>query len=308
MAPGTSAELYYLARTLSQQLGAGRGLRELRASVGIHLLDFDLFSDTPAQRAQALWRFEMRDQTQPEVTLGNVLQLNLIELKKADRLGLAPGPLSAWVTFFEHWREDATMATIEHAPIREALNRVRRLSADEEAQRLAFVRERALRDELSFLKEAREEGGGRRGRAPGRTPGRAPGRRAPGRTAGSRSRDGAPSASPGPAQRGRDCGRHRADTGRGPRVARRGYDGSGSFVRMTEPLRRHHLSAGNKLARALWQLVWRLLDRPTPRPMHAWRCLLPRLFGARLGKAVHPYPSAASGRPGWWRGAIPLCR
>ena len=50
------------------------------------------------------------------------------------------------------------MATIEHAPIREALNRVRRLSADEEAQRLAFVRERALRDELSFLKEAREEG------------------------------------------------------------------------------------------------------------------------------------------------------
>ena len=150
--------LFYLARTLSRQLGTGEDYSELRASVGIHLLDFDLFSDTPAQRGQALWRFEMRDQTQPEVTLGNILQLNLIELKKADRRGLVPGPLSAWVTFFEHWREDATMATIEHAPIREALNRVRRLSADEEAQRLAFVRERALRDELSFLKEAREEG------------------------------------------------------------------------------------------------------------------------------------------------------
>lgn len=54
----------------------------------------------------------------------------------------------------------------------------------------------------------------------------------------------------------------------------------------------HHLSLGNKLARAVWHLVWLFLYRPTPRPMHAWRCLLLRLFGAKLGKAVHPYPSA----------------
>ena len=50
------------------------------------------------------------------------------------------------------------MAHIDHAPIQDALNRVRQLSADEEARRLAFVRERAQRDELSLLKEAREEG------------------------------------------------------------------------------------------------------------------------------------------------------
>ena len=50
------------------------------------------------------------------------------------------------------------MATIEHAPIQEALNRVRQLSADDEVRRLAFVRERALHDEVSLLKEAREEG------------------------------------------------------------------------------------------------------------------------------------------------------
>jgi hypothetical protein len=50
------------------------------------------------------------------------------------------------------------MATIDYAPIQDALSRVRQLSADEEARRLAFVRERALRDEASFLKEARQEG------------------------------------------------------------------------------------------------------------------------------------------------------
>jgi hypothetical protein len=36
--------------------------------------------------------------------------------------------------------------------------RLRHLSADAETRRLAFVRERALRDERSLLKDAREEG------------------------------------------------------------------------------------------------------------------------------------------------------
>ena len=162
--------LYYLARMLASQLDAGEDYARLRAAVGIHLLDFDLFTQTPEQSAQAVWRFEMRDARQPAVTLGNRLQLTLIELKKADRLGAGTGPLADWVSFFEHWREEQTMSEIEHAPIREALNRVRRLSADEEARRLAFVRERALHDEVSLLREAREEGeqiGMRKGRQEG---------------------------------------------------------------------------------------------------------------------------------------------
>jgi hypothetical protein len=48
-----------------------------------------------------------------------------------------------------------TMAAADHPPIREALSRIRQPSADEEARRLAFVRERALHDEATLLKEAR---------------------------------------------------------------------------------------------------------------------------------------------------------
>ena len=61
---------------------------------------------------------------------------------------------------------------------------------------------------------------------------------------------------------------------------------------MAQALLRHHLSLANKLARSVWQVVWLLLYRPTPRLFHPWRCLLLRLFGAKLGRAVHPYPSA----------------
>ena len=61
---------------------------------------------------------------------------------------------------------------------------------------------------------------------------------------------------------------------------------------MRQKLQFQRLSLGNKLARSLWHLVWLLLFRPTPRVMHAWRCFLLRIFGAKLGKAVHVYPTA----------------
>ncbi|MDR5865087.1 hypothetical protein QC758_19205 [Halomonas campisalis] len=59
------------------------------------------------------------------------------------------------------------MAKVAHEPVKRAMSRIRELSADEEARRLAFVRERALRDEVSFLNEAKREGleeGEQRGR------------------------------------------------------------------------------------------------------------------------------------------------
>lgn len=52
------------------------------------------------------------------------------------------------------------------------------------------------------------------------------------------------------------------------------------------------LSLRNKVGRAVWNVVWLLLFRPTPRPFHGWRCMLLRMFGAKIGKSVHPYPSA----------------
>jgi len=49
-------------------------------------------------------------------------------------------------------------------------------------------------------------------------------------------------------------------------------------------------SLANRLKRLLWQGVYLLLFRYSPRPCHAWRALLLRLFGAKLGRDVHVYP------------------
>ena len=59
----------------------------------------------------------------------------------------------------------------------------------------------------------------------------------------------------------------------------------------TNPYHRPAFSLKHRLARLLWQVVYLLLYRTSPRPMHAWRSLLMRLFGAKMGPGCHFYPS-----------------
>lgn len=56
-------------------------------------------------------------------------------------------------------------------------------------------------------------------------------------------------------------------------------------------------STRNRAGRALWIVTWALLGRPSPRPLHAWRSLLLRLFGAQLGAHCHVYPGATVWAP-----------
>ncbi len=49
---------------------------------------------------------------------------------------------------------------------------------------------------------------------------------------------------------------------------------------------------GLQLKRLAWNVCWLLLYRASPRPLHAWRVLLLRLFGAQMGPNCHFYPSS----------------
>ena len=51
-------------------------------------------------------------------------------------------------------------------------------------------------------------------------------------------------------------------------------------------------SLRHRLFRAGWISAWALLARWTPPPLHPWRCLVLRLFGARLAPGVRVYASA----------------
>ncbi len=49
-------------------------------------------------------------------------------------------------------------------------------------------------------------------------------------------------------------------------------------------------SLKHRLTRLAWGIVWRLLGRWTPVPLHAWRRFLLRCFGARIHATAKVYP------------------
>ena len=63
-------------------------------------------------------------------------------------------------------------------------------------------------------------------------------------------------------------------------------------VQSADPYLQPSFPLTNRAGRFAWSLCWRVLFRPSPRPLHAWRALLLRCFGARLGPHCHIYPRA----------------
>ena len=61
---------------------------------------------------------------------------------------------------------------------------------------------------------------------------------------------------------------------------------------LKDPYLAASFSTRNRIARWVWGVVYVLLFRISPRPMHAWRAFLLRCFGARLGPSCHIYPGA----------------
>lgn len=59
-----------------------------------------------------------------------------------------------------------------------------------------------------------------------------------------------------------------------------------------DPYLRPAFSRKERWKRATWNACWLLLYRISPRPMHAWRSMLLRVFGAKMGPNCHFYPGS----------------
>lgn len=65
---------------------------------------------------------------------------------------------------------------------------------------------------------------------------------------------------------------------------------------MTVPLKAQaaggpSFSIANRIQRVIWGVTWLILARWTPPPMHHWRAMLLRAFGAKVGRGARVYSS-----------------
>lgn len=61
--------------------------------------------------------------------------------------------------------------------------------------------------------------------------------------------------------------------------------------------RKPSFTLGNRIRRAIWAAAWLVLASWTPPPLHAWRVLVLRLFGARIGRNCRIYRSTRVWNP-----------
>jgi putative colanic acid biosynthesis acetyltransferase WcaF len=58
------------------------------------------------------------------------------------------------------------------------------------------------------------------------------------------------------------------------------------------PYQRPAFPASDRLRRLVWNICWLLFYRTSPRPLHKWRSIVLRMFGATMGPDCHFYPAA----------------
>ncbi len=64
-----------------------------------------------------------------------------------------------------------------------------------------------------------------------------------------------------------------------------------------DTFRASSFSFKNKAIRFIWNCIYTIFFRFSPKPFHIWRCFLLRLFGACIGKNCHIYPSVVIWAP-----------
>ncbi|MCK8824318.1 Rpn family recombination-promoting nuclease/putative transposase [Fuchsiella alkaliacetigena] len=173
--------LYYWSKVYSNQIQKAEDYRDLRKTIGIHLLDFDYFVDQRYLR-QVVLKDNETNQLYGEL---DYQELFFIELSKFDKdLKEARTILDRWITFLDkayEYDEDTIPEEFkEEEEIVEAVKRLERMYFNEQEKKIYEAKRKWImdkREELRTAKEKAKKEGIKEGREEGRKKGRAEGRK-----------------------------------------------------------------------------------------------------------------------------------
>ena len=150
--------IFYMAKMLLNQLNKGENYSLLNRTVTINILNFDYLKDENYIKCYNLFEKETKQQ------LTDLLEIVFIELPKFIRFGKKEynkeynEKLYKWLTFLSNPLGKETEEFMKtDGEIKEAMDVLYEISGDKETVMLAEMREKAIMDEQSRLKGAREE-------------------------------------------------------------------------------------------------------------------------------------------------------
>ena len=171
--------LYYWSGNYYNNLLAGEDYRKVKKTIAINILDYEQFEEGPFHEIARLRRDYLN------TILTDKLEIHFIQIPKFKKEEKDINTkLKQWMQFISQVNpKGVELAMKENKEIKKANDEYEYLTGEAAERRLAFLRDKAIRDEKSMLEGAREqaikegrEKGIREGRKQGREEGREKGR------------------------------------------------------------------------------------------------------------------------------------
>ena len=144
--------LFYGTGVFHESLESGEDYIDIPQSISIWITNYDVFKEGPFhERARLRRDYE-------NILLTERLEFHYIQLpkfkKKCKRIS---SKLEQWLTFIINENMEA-ISMSDNENIKEAEKELEYLTGDEATRRLAYLREKAIRDEAAAMKKAKREG------------------------------------------------------------------------------------------------------------------------------------------------------
>jgi len=160
--------LEYWAKLYSNQLDKGEDYIKLKRTILIAIVDFNI-KEFKNENYHTLWR--IREDKNKKLILTNDFELHIIEMKKAKEIlgNNKDDKVAQWMSFFDNPNSmEVKNMSENNQDINEALEQLRKLSANKQLREMLDREERYERDrraEMQYAKEEAQEEGLAKGRA-----------------------------------------------------------------------------------------------------------------------------------------------
>ncbi|MDR2900385.1 MAG: Rpn family recombination-promoting nuclease/putative transposase [Treponema sp.] len=145
--------LFYASKLITEQIGSREKYNEIQNVISIIITDKTLISDSK----KYFHHFTFYDH-EANIEFSDLVEINTIELDKLPK-NVDGSQLYDWAKFINATNEEELAMIAERNPqIKEAVVKLRRLSADEQTRWEYEMREKIRMDKDMFEREAREEG------------------------------------------------------------------------------------------------------------------------------------------------------